>query len=86
MARTKTNDKKQKGKIVILRNAVRCNLCGDVIESEYTHDFKMCSCGSVGVDGGKMYLRRCFKNSPEDLTDLSETKYETNNGLEDENG
>ncbi|NMA97970.1 MAG: hypothetical protein GX970_07665 [Phyllobacteriaceae bacterium] len=42
----------------IVRNSVRCGRCGDEIESEHKHDFKMCSCGAVGVDGGKSYLRR----------------------------
>ena len=36
----------------ILKNAVRCNCCGDIIESTHRHDFKTCSCGRVSVDGG----------------------------------
>ena len=59
----------------IIRNAARCNHCGDVIESKYRHDFKTCSCGRVSVDGGHDYLRRCYA-SPEDLTDLSVTQME----------
>ncbi len=55
----------------IIRNAIRCNHCGDVIESTYRHDYVQCSCGKVAVDGGKDYLRRsCSK--PDDYTDLSE--------------
>lgn len=42
----------------ILRNAIRCLHCGEVLESVYRHDFRMCSCGSCGVDGGLDYLRR----------------------------
>ena len=56
---------------MILRNAVRCKLCGDVIESTYRHDFKWCKCGNCAVDGGKSYLKRCFKTSPDDLEELS---------------
>ncbi len=60
--------------IKILRNAIKCNHCGDVIESTYRHNFVTCSCGCCSVDGGLDYLRRCFKNSQEeDYTDLSET-------------
>lgn len=44
----------------IIRNAVRCKTCEDVIESTYRHDFKQCSCGRVAVDGGHDYLRRAF--------------------------
>ena len=57
----------------IIRNAIRCNHCGDVIESTYRHDFKACSCGRVSVDGGHDYLRRCYTDSSEDYTDLSVT-------------
>ena len=43
----------------IIKNAIRCKKCGDVIESKTVHDFKFCSCGSCAVDGGHDYLRRC---------------------------
>lgn len=56
----------------IIKNAVRCNKCGEVIESTHTHDFKSCSCGRVSVDGGRAYLRRSFAVSPQDYTELSE--------------
>lgn len=55
----------------ILRNAIRCTLCGDIIESESVHDFKQCSCGACAVDGGREYLRRCFTSSPQDYEELS---------------
>lgn len=55
----------------ILSNKIKCNHCGDVIESKTVHDYKECSCGSVAVDGGRDYLRRNFKNSPADYHDLS---------------
>ena len=55
----------------IIKNAIKCNHCGDVIESTHRHNFVTCCCS---VDGGIDYLRRCFKNSQEeDYTDLSET-------------
>lgn len=60
----------------IKRNAIKCNHCGDIIESTHVHDFKTCSCGTVSVDGGKEYLRRCFMKSPEDFEDLSEMEDE----------
>lgn len=60
----------------IKKNAIRCTVCGDVIESTHVHDFKMCSCETVAVDGGKCYLKRCFKNSPEDYEELSEWEEE----------
>lgn len=41
----------------IVYNAIRCKKCGDVIESKYRHDFRMCSCGAVAVDGGHDYQR-----------------------------
>ena len=60
--------------IRIIRNAIRCNHCGDIIESISAHDFRTCRCGCVSVDGGHEYLRRCFRYSPADFTDLSEVE------------
>ena len=58
----------------IIRNVIRCNHCGDVIQSSYRHNFVTCSCGCCSVDGGLDYLRRCCWNSQEeDYADLSET-------------
>ena len=56
----------------ILRNAIKCKWCGDVIESKSVHDFVQCSCGSCFVDGGLEYCRRGFKNSTDDFEELSE--------------
>jgi len=43
---------------IILRNAARCLQCGDEVESTHRHDFRMCRCGKLGVDGGHDYIRR----------------------------
>ena len=56
---------------MIVRNALKCKTCGDVIESFYRHDFKRCSCGKTFVDGGHDYLRR--GGWPADIEDLSLT-------------
>lgn len=56
----------------LIRNAIQCTNCRDIIESKYTHDFKVCRCGTVAVDGGLSYTKRIFKNSPDDFLDLSE--------------
>lgn len=55
----------------IYRNAIRCNHCGDEIESTSRHEYVKCSCGAVAVDGGVDYLRRSFVNSREDYTELA---------------
>jgi len=36
------------------RHAVFCKKCCETIESKSVHDYKMCSCNSVGVDGGSL--------------------------------
>lgn len=54
---------------VLRRNAIRCNICGDEIESFFDHDFKMCGCQACGVDGGHQYIRRL--GNLEDYTELS---------------
>ena len=59
----------------IIKNAIQCKHCGDIIESVSVHDFKFCSCGACAVDGGHDYFRRCYKTSPqEDFIDLSESE------------
>ncbi len=47
----------------IIKNAIQCKQCGDVIESKSIHEFKICSCKSCAVDGGKEYLRRLAKSN-----------------------
>ena len=56
--------------VKITVNKIRCKKCNEVIESTHRHDFKFCKCGSVAVDGGKDYLRRCGYR--EDWEELSE--------------
>ena len=57
----------------IIRNAVRCKKCVDIIESKTVHDFKVCSCGACAVDGGHDYLRRSFRDK-DCYIDLSVTE------------
>ena len=59
-------------RLKILSNKIKCNFCGDVIESKHVHDFKTCKCGRVSVDGGHEYMRRCFKEDG-DYEELSVT-------------
>lgn len=53
----------------IIENKIQCLHCLKVIKSRHTHDFKMCKCGKVGVDGGLDYLRRI--GEPKDYLELS---------------
>jgi hypothetical protein len=39
-------------------NAVLCLNCGDLICSEYVHDYRTCLCGLVSIDGGCDYKTR----------------------------
>ena len=41
----------------ITKNAIKCLKCGDIVESKHRHDFRMCSCGAVFIDGGHDYVR-----------------------------
>lgn len=56
----------------IIRNRIKCNLCGDIIESTDVHDYRICKCGQVAVDGGTEYLER--GGYRENYTDLSEVE------------
>ena len=42
----------------LLVNGAFCTRCEDEIYSVSVHDFKMCKCGAIGVDGGLEYERR----------------------------
>lgn len=73
----------------IIKNAVKCLKCGDIIESKYRHDYVTCSCGNVSVDGGTDYLRRSFKEM-DSWIDMSEYEhkeiYEVTLKEKDDNG
>lgn len=56
----------------ITKNSIKCNLCGDIIVSKYTHDSVICKCGACSVDGGNSYLKQGYTNSDNDFTELSE--------------
>ena len=56
----------------IVKNAIKCKKCGEIIESTYRHNFVTCKCGACSVDGGHDYLRRV--GNPDDWEDVSEFK------------
>ena len=45
----------------ILRNRAKCLLCGEIVESTSTHDYRRCRCGALAVDGGHDYIRRSYQ-------------------------
>ena len=54
-----TADERNQGDIGPIRmNMIKCNKCGDIIQSANRHDFKWCECKSVAVDGGSWYAKR----------------------------
>lgn len=55
----------------IIKNAIKCNYCGDIIISRNRHDYVTCSCKRCSVDGGNDYLKRDFAGSTDDYTELS---------------
>ena len=56
----------------VITNKIKCKKCGDIVESKHCHDFRMCKCESVGVDGGHDYLRST--GNREDYEELSVTE------------
>lgn len=56
----------------VVRNAARCRLCGDLLESKHRHDFKSCSCGALSVDGGLAYVRRSWDGKRGDYEEMAE--------------
>lgn len=67
----------------LIVNKVRCKKCDEVIESKHEHDFKLCSCGSIFIDGGTDYQRFGWginqkeeKSELDDYIDFSFSVYE----------
>lgn len=58
------------GQIMIIRNAAKCAVCNDVIQSTHSHDYVSCQCDEISIDGGNRYLRRMAKNI-NNLIDIS---------------
>ena len=56
----------------IIKNAIQCKRCGEIIESTDRHQYVTCKCGACAVDGGHDYLRRL--GHVEDWEDMSETE------------
>lgn len=53
----------------IIKNAAKCLNCNEIVESKNRHDFVMCSCGNLAVDGGKDYLKRSVgKHGTKDMS------------------
>lgn len=46
-----TNSKK------LTQNGIQCRICYDVMYSLHRHDYRVCECGSVSIDGGTDYVR-----------------------------
>ena len=76
---TRNRVREEMGMARIIRNAIRCRKCGDIIESKTVHDFKFCSCGACAVDGGHDYLRRC--GNLEDWEELSKAEKVEDNSV-----
>lgn len=51
----------------LLKNSVRCKLCGEIIQSKHNYDHVFCRCGLVSVDGGLI--------SPRSLGDEKDIEY-----------
>ena len=50
----------------------KCRKCGDIIESKSRCQVVKCSCGAIYIDGGKHYLKRGFRDSKDDLIEMTE--------------
>lgn len=45
-----------------MRNRAKCKVCGDVLESFHRHDYVVCKCEEISIDGGLDYLHASAKN------------------------
>ena len=65
---------------IIKSNKAKCLTCGDVIESKHLHDFVSCSCGKLAVDGGLAYIKRCWSEPFEEMSEQEERGEEKDEG------
>lgn len=54
----------------LVKNALKCLKCGDILESKHRHDYKTCSCDNAMIDGGLDYQRWGWRY-PDSIEDLS---------------
>lgn len=72
---TKSTSKEQRRKMDvgdIYSNAAKCLKCGDVIRSRNVHDYVICSCGNLSVDGGSWYAKRACRDGWDTIEDMIE--------------
>ena len=55
----------------IYDNKVQCKLCNWIIRSKNRHDYVICKCGAIAVDGGSWYQKTV--GNPENI--ISHIKY-----------
>jgi hypothetical protein len=55
----------------LIKNAIQCRNCNDIIESKKHHEYKECSCGKVAIDGG-LDAGGTIAGDPQHYTDLGE--------------
>lgn len=48
--------------VKLILNSAQCTSCGDVLVSRHRHDYVVCQCGNVAVDGGLDYMRMSVKD------------------------
>ena len=73
----------------MIKTALYCRKCEDVIISRTRHDFNRCKCLDVAIDGGHEYMRVCYETDADyqvidiDLPYTSEELYQDWNSRRD---
>lgn len=57
----------------IEKNSALCLKCDDEVESRAVGHLDTCSCGNIGVDGGREFLRRIAKTNLWQETSIQKT-------------
>lgn len=57
----------------ILRNRAKCLLCDEIIESKSIHDYQVCKCGNLKIDGGHEYVRIGVSHGRDSLELMTES-------------
>ncbi len=45
----------------LYKNSATCLKCNTTLDSKHVHDYQVCKCGNLMVDGGLDYIKRGYK-------------------------
>ena len=64
--------------MTIMKNAIKCRICGSYIRMNTGYDYIPCACGAIAVDGGDQYVRILGNRDDYEIVAIPVCKEENN--------